>query len=453
MEVFMTGAATVDITPSRSMVNYNNTEYEPGPEGTPLYANIIYCSRGDEEIVFISADLSFVDRTLVLRIRDHCHYRLGIKPEAILISATHTHNAPTVCPTFITGGTPDPLYLELLISRIVKGIEIARENRQPTKVGALEFKVPGKVGNRRRLKSDGSIRIVDSSEQWAENLPAEGPIDETVGLLAFINLENSYLALIINPAFHNNCCDSFGGGYYHSDIYGLIGNHLKRAFPSLQSVAVIPAPSGNLLPKPDTEKICPGRQEPAAEIGSYYAEKIKAALGKLAIKNNPELKFISEVIEIEDRPLEESTFCEDGCRGDGPWELEFARLRYDPEKKALEQMEIGNCLVEICTIQVGHASIVTNPAELFCEFGLEIRQKSSYPATLIFELTNGYCGYVPTEEAFSRGGYETHRTIYTSRLSKKAGLLIKEKSLELLAALRKEEIKAKPEGGAISSDE
>ncbi len=446
MDMFMIGAANVDITPSAAMVNYNNTEYEPGPEETALHASIIYCCRGGEEVIFISADLSFIDRSLVLRIRDQCRYRLGIKPDRVIVSATHTHNAPTVCPTFITGGTPDPLYLEMLISRIIEGVEDARKKRQPAEVGAIEIKVPGRIGNRRRLKSDGTIRIVDSFEQWSDNLPAEGPVDETVGLLAFKDLENNYVALIVNPAFHNNCCDSFGGGFYHSDIYGIISSRLREAFPSLQSAAVIPAPSGNLLPRPELGKPCPSQEKVAAEISSFYAEKIISVLKKLTVHDNPCLEHESEILIIEDRPLSESNFCEDGCRGEGPWELEYARLRYDPEKGALEKMGLQSCVVEIDFIKIGNIAIVTNPAELFCEFGLEVRQKSPFPATLIFELTNGYCGYVPTEEAFNRGGYETHRTVYTSRLSKDAGRKITEKSVELLTTQRSRS-KNKREGG------
>ena len=432
METFLIGAANVDITPSTAMVNYNNTEYEPGPEGTALHASIIYCCSGGEEIIFISADLSFIDRSLVLRIRDQCRYRLGINHDRVIVSATHTHNAPTVCPTFLTGGTPDPLYLEMLISKIIDGVEDAREKRQPAKIGAIEIKVPGRIGNRRRLKFDGTIRIVDSFEQWFDNLPAEGPVDETVGLLAFKDLENNYLALIANPAFHNNCCDSFGGGFYHCDIFGLIGSRLKEAFPSLQSAAVIPAPSGNLLPRPEAGKPCASQETLAAEISRFYAEKIISALKTLTVHDNPSLEHKSEILIIEDRPISESTFCEDGCRGEGPWELEFARLRYDPEKKALHKIGAKSCIVEINFIKIGNTAIVTNPAELFCEFGLEVRQKSPFPTTLIFELTNGYCGYAPTKEAFKRGGYETHRTLYTSRLSKDAGKKITEKSIELL---------------------
>ena len=34
--------------------------------------------------------------------------------------------------------------------------------------------------------------------------------------------------------------------------------------------------------------------------------------------------------------------------------------------------------------------------------GLEIKQRSPFPVPFTASLTNGYCGYVPTEEAFEQ---------------------------------------------------
>jgi hypothetical protein len=56
--------------------------------------------------------------------------------------------------------------------------------------------------------------------------------------------------------------------------------------------------------------------------------------------------------------------------------------------------------------------------------------------TLISELTNGYCGYVPTEKGFEEQGYEAHRTVYTSRLEKEGGRRIVEASMRTLEKLR-----------------
>ena len=47
------------------------------------------------------------------------------------------------------------------------------------------------------------------------------------------------------------------------------------------------------------------------------------------------------------------------------------------------------------------------PGELFVEWGLEMKKWSPFPYTFIAELANDSVGYIPTYEAFRRGGYET----------------------------------------------
>ena len=111
---------------------------------------------------------------------------------------------------------------------------------------------------------------------------------------------------------------------------------------------------------------------------------------------------------------------------------EFHRMRYEPEEVAVRRRGQTSCDVEMQVIAFGPVALVTNPAELFSVYSLKLKEASPFQVTLVAELTNGYCGYVPTPEAFQHRGYETYRTVYTSRLAKDAGQQILRDSVDLL---------------------
>ncbi|MGQ9691116.1 MAG: hypothetical protein ACUVQY_07645 [Thermoproteota archaeon] len=91
---------------------------------------------------------------------------------------------------------------------------------------------------------------------------------------------------------------------------------------------------------------------------------------------------------------------------------------------------------EIQAVQVGPVVFVSNPAELFCQLGLDIKSGSPFPYTFVVELANGCIGYVPTEEAMSSsgGGYETRMGMH-SYLVPSAGKEIVEASINLIKRL------------------
>ncbi len=87
-------------------------------------------------------------------------------------------------------------------------------------------------------------------------------------------------------------------------------------------------------------------------------------------------------------------------------------------------------------IRIGdNFAIVTNPDELFCQTGLDIKKGSPFKRTMVVEQTNGSHGYIPTPNACEAGGYEAWYGEH-SYLSTNAATIIETNSLDILAHLK-----------------
>jgi hypothetical protein len=95
--------------------------------------------------------------------------------------------------------------------------------------------------------------------------------------------------------------------------------------------------------------------------------------------------------------------------------------------------------VPVHGVRIGDVALVTQPCELFCQFGLDIKRRSPAPITAVVGLTDGYCGYCPTVYGLMGGGY-SGAPINWTRLEPYAGHKIVESGSKLLNVLwRREE--------------
>ena len=77
-------------------------------------------------------------------------------------------------------------------------------------------------------------------------------------------------------------------------------------------------------------------------------------------------------------------------------------------------------------------AIVLLPGEIFVELGLAIKQVSPFKHTVVIELSNDNPAYIPTEKAFTEGGYET----VNSRIEPGGGERLVAEALRLLKTLQ-----------------
>ena len=88
--------------------------------------------------------------------------------------------------------------------------------------------------------------------------------------------------------------------------------------------------------------------------------------------------------------------------------------------------------LEVQVFRIGEdAAIVGLPGELFTELSMAIKKASPFKTTLVIELTNSSINYVPTENAFRQGSYET----INSRLAPGGGELMVASAIRILKSI------------------
>ncbi len=430
------GAATVNITPAGPLLGYFGNVFRRGKPDTDILAHAVVFSDGAQTCAVVAADLLCIGRPEALWIKELCELRTGIPSRNIFVGANHNHSAPACAPAWRSGNQPDPFYTDLFVQRVTEAVVNASRSMRPAVFKAGQAAAPGIAFNRRLLRPDGTIVHTVALQQspGANDLmpeyPPEGPVDDDVGYIFFEEPDGAPLGCIMSFACHNH---SASAATFHRNMFGRAVDTIQQSLGSPVPVAFLAGACGDIMWVDPHAPLPPDSEAFTLRAGAKLARAVldhRPARPRHQIKD---VRTASFTFEVPDRPLEESEFCEDNCRGHDKKAWEFAQQRYGPERLALIERGRTECLIETGAVSIaGEAAISTNPAELFVEFGLEIKRRSPFPVTLISELTNGYCGYVPTEAAFEHGGYEAHRGVYASRLAKNGGRTITERSVEAL---------------------
>jgi hypothetical protein len=447
-QVFKAGFAERDITPEMGMEipgGYGKVYHKSFHDRCKVRA-VVY-DDGRRRVALVGVDALMVPRHLVLAARKAVQEQCGIAPEAVLIGASHSHSSgPT---GMVQPGEYDhasPLvkrlayeqsscahagYLERVRNQIVVAVCQAHSARVEARCG-FGHGLENKAAYNRRFRMKNGLTFTHPGKGNPDIVEVAGPIDPEVGVIGSWHQDGRLLGCVVNYACH--ATTSPGGisanwiYYLEKTIRGALGAETPVVF--LQGACGDVTQVDNLSPYANPS----GEQWARFVGGRVGAEAVKALLSMepgaaatvdagvkvLRLRRRvPSTERVRRSIELVQRdPKEvgatEWTFAKETVLLD-------ALLAKEPVAEA-----------EVQAVQVGPAVFLANPAELFCQFGLDMKAQSPFPFTFPVELANGCVGYVPTEEALGEhgGGYETRLTSY-SNLEVTAGRRLVEASLEL----------------------
>lgn len=434
------GTAQVEITPKAGVqVAGGVGVHRPARLiADPLYAKALVLESGNRKICIVALDVTIITEKYTNLIRQSAR-QFGFEPDSIMVHAVQTHSAPSIghflldddfkgIPKefdWVRGG--DEEYSLFATQRAVDAIKQANESLKPVKIGVASG-IEGRVAfNRRAIKQDGSVNM--PGHRWQEPLGPtwirylEGPIDPELGVMCLRDDSMQMVAVIIHYTCHPVNVFTKPTPIISADWIGALSNEIRKIYGQNCVPLVLNGACGNINPwNPFDPSYVPDHQK----MGKVLAETAQKVIETIKFDEIGILDYkISHLkIPIRDLTVEEIEFSRKTL-SDHP-EIVWANdektlVDWNWMRSALlESVNLckqrdQNLDYEVQVLRVGNTAFVGLPGEPFVEGQLRIKMSSPTYPTYIAHATTQYVGYLPTKEAFARGGHEV-ATSYWSKM-------------------------------------
>jgi neutral ceramidase len=399
-----------------------------------LFARALVIENNGKTVALVSLDVLAVSSEFVGDVRENIERRTGIRQDAVMIAATHTHAGPVTIKTFFNPDESlDGNYMKKLSQAIEDSVAEAFNKRFPARIGVGSGYVAGIGVNR---------RTVDKQ-----------PIDEEIGIIKVEDLDGNTRAVFINYACHPTVLGS-NNLLATGDFPYFTVEKIERSINTSGFAMFVNGTQGNISMGHSSELsaigvITPGRTfEHAEELGHKLADAALEVLSGIETSENVTvlsvtvpfslpLKKYAPLTEMTDalRKAEEHLQSLNGNNEKTGAELEkFLRAKSSALYASIENYYAAETAkftdrvmeIELQGIRLGDAVFIAVPAEVFVEIGLQLK-KSAPHKTYIVGIANGYIGYLPTNESYEKGGYE----VVSARCAPEAHELLIDKVIEL----------------------
>ena len=385
---------------------------------TRLHARALVLSDGTTRVAVVVVDSCMVGRPLLDEAKALAARRTGIPPERQMISATHSHAAPSALSCL--GTEADPAYVPFLRDRIAEAVTAADARREPARIGFARTDAAGFTALRRWIRR--SDRVADDpfgnptvrANMHAAANPDDvtgesGPEDPELLLVSVQARDGRPLAVLGNFSMHY-----FGHTDLSADYFGLFSEGLRRRLAPAPDPGRAPfvgilshGCSGDIWRR---DYARPADWNPALRIEDYtdgLLDLAERALRNVEHRADADLAMAERrftlAYRVPDRQrLAWAQRLVDGMGGREPRTTEEVYAREQLHLHERRQTE-----VVVQALRVGDLALASVPTETYALTGLRIKAASPLPRTMVIELANGGDGYIPPPEQHLLGGYNT----------------------------------------------
>ena len=442
-------------------------------------------ASGSDAALWLSGDTCFLPYYAQQGIRDAVHRQVpNLDTAKIIINATHTHTAPMMedgsYPPVPPGVMTGKEYADFFIERAAQAlVEAWRGCGEATVAWGLGQAVVGR--NRRAVYFDDLSQRPDhkyhpghSTVRFARMYGAtndaqfshiEGYEDHSVDLLYIWNNRDELTGVVVNlacPAQETGGLSVVSADCWH-EIRHAIRQRLGPNVFVLPQCAAAGDQSPHLLYYKAAQKRMLDLQgiDMRAEIGRRVAQTVEEtlAIARKDRRDGVSLRHIVKEIQLPRRLItaQEAEL----IRSDiAALERQAPSANPDPAKRlqtdsarvvALKRCRLGmeryerqaqdpSAPVEVHAARLGDVAFVTNPFELFLDYGIRIKARSPAIQTFVVQLAMScagwYGGYLPTVRAEQGESYSAN--MYCNRVGSAGGQALVEETLAMLTDLWKD---------------
>jgi len=385
-----------------------------------LEAGFFYLADDCESVLLVSLDLAGLFEWAYVRdVTSAMSAACGVPDRSIILTSTHTHAGPDTL-GLLFDSPKNEAYLAALKDWLVDGATEAVANARRARVGWGLGEAH--VGfNRRLCWADGGHSMYGDASR-PDFIGLEGPDDPSHTVL-FAADDDGPIVIVHANCAHATCVGGadFASADYPGEARRLLREALGKQVPVLylQGASGDTSPRNSLHPPYSTDG-----EARMAEMGALMASETLRLMERATLASDPLLRHTHDDITVGVRlPSDEA-------------------LRHAEEIEAMDEEQAGRSeyilqvsgalrlyrafndnpvdTLAIHALRIGDLGIATNPCELFCRFGLDIKRRSPAPVTMVAQLADGFSGYCPTMAALMGGGYSADPT-YWARLEPAAG--------------------------------
>lgn len=395
-------------------------------------------------VVLVSCDTAMIPETIQTTVRTALAAQLpGVPGDAIIMNATHTHESLVFDDVFYKHPGGDVMASDacakLLSDAVIAAVKDAWATRQPRLIGrAFGHAVVGH--NRRAVYADGSALMYGSTNRQ-DFVWIEGGEDHSVDLLFVWEPDGRLVGVALDipcPSQVDENIEQFSADFWHE-----IRVELRQRYGQGLQVLALCGAGGDQSPhfllygKQEEEmrkrRGLTERQEIAARVGDAVARALQVT--HPAPEETQVAHACQRLTTVPRRVTKPERDWAATQRAEAikhypptswwPSLLQSVVDAHD-QNRPLKPLDI-----EVHAVRIGGLVLVTNPFELYLDYGWRIKARSPAAQTAVVQLAGGTGLYLPTARGVQGMHYSAHPVVAPA--GPEAGDQLVETTLALIA--------------------